>query len=57
MGLVKELVDLFRDFTANPIGFSKLFIRKLLLDPLKYRRGKDYDASSYWRDRFSRHQC
>jgi len=42
-------------FTRDPFGFIVRALRKLVWDPLLYRRGLDYDAGRYWGDRFARY--
>ena len=39
----------------NPLVFAKNAINKLIIGPLKYGKGDDYNASGYWHDRFSRY--
>jgi len=41
--------------THDPVGFIVRGLRKLVWDPLLYRRGADYDAGRYWGDRFARY--
>lgn len=42
------LIDRLR---RDPIGLLARAVQKLLIGPLRYRRGADYAAEEYWRDR------
>ena len=42
-------------FKKDPLGFVKRALYKILIGPIKYGRGNDYDAHRYWRDRFSKY--
>lgn len=37
------------------IDIFKRAFRKLIIYPFKYKKGKDYKAEQYWKDRFERH--
>jgi len=39
----------------NPLGTLLRGFEKLLIAPIRYGKGNDYDAARYWRDRFVRH--
>ena len=39
----------------HPVWTIRQAVYKTLIGPLKYRRGKGYDAGRYWSDRFSRY--
>ncbi|HPM75917.1 MAG TPA: class I SAM-dependent methyltransferase [bacterium] len=47
--------DVWKKLTTNPIGYARNALRKLVVDPAKYKTGEDYQAESYWRDRFVKH--
>lgn len=49
------MTDWLARFLRNPVGTFRRGIYKLFIAPLKYGRGKDYDAHRYWEDRFRRH--
>jgi len=40
---------------TDPVGSARRAWDKLFVGRLRYADGKDYDASRYWRDRFSKH--
>jgi SAM-dependent methyltransferase len=42
------LIDRLR---RDPVGLLARAVQKLLVGPLRYRRGADYAAEEYWRDR------
>jgi 2-polyprenyl-3-methyl-5-hydroxy-6-metoxy-1,4-benzoquinol methylase len=39
----------------HPFRAAGNVLRKVILGPLRYRRGGDYDAERYWRDRLGRY--
>ncbi len=39
----------------DPLGFLRRVFYKLIVGPLRYRRGAGYDAERYWRDRFQKY--
>lgn len=39
----------------DPLGAARRTIQKVVVGPLRYRKGRGYDAQAYWGDRFSRH--
>jgi len=39
----------------NPFGLIKRAFYKLFIGPLKYGRGRDYDAGRYWQDRLTKY--
>jgi len=43
-------------FFQNPVSFTKLIFDKLFIYPYKYKKGDDYNAEQYWKDRFKKHQ-
>ncbi|MCB9477402.1 MAG: methyltransferase domain-containing protein [Deltaproteobacteria bacterium] len=47
--------DLWTKLKTNPVGLAKNAVVKLVVNPIKYRKGEGYDAERYWRDRFERH--
>ncbi len=47
--------DLLSKFKKDPLGFIKRALYKIVIGPLKYNKGNDYDAANYWRDRFEKH--
>ncbi|HPQ69001.1 MAG TPA: class I SAM-dependent methyltransferase [bacterium] len=47
--------DVWKKLATNPIGFARNALRKLIVDPAKYKTGEDYQAEMYWRDRFVKH--
>lgn len=47
--------DLLHRMKSDPVGFVKRVFYKLVLGPLRYRRGEGYEAETYWRDRFRRY--
>lgn len=47
----RALVDRLR---RDPVGLVRRAVQKLLLGPLRYRKGGDYAAEQYWRDRLGR---
>jgi len=45
----------FTKFLKNPFGTLRRALQKKVIGPLKYGRGRGYDAEAYWRDRFARY--
>ena len=45
---------LFDRLRRDPVGLFARAIRKLLIEPFRYRRGADYAAEHYWRDRLGK---
>ena len=39
----------------DPLGAARRTIEKVVVGPLRYRKGRGYDAEAYWGDRFSRY--
>lgn len=39
----------------DPIGAVRRTVDKLVVGPLRYRKGRSYDAQAYWGNRFSRY--
>ena len=39
----------------NPLELLKRALYKTTVGPMKYKKGDDYDAESYWHDRFSKY--
>ncbi len=39
----------------DPIGAVRRTVDKLVIGPLRYRKGRGYDAQAYWNNRFSRY--
>lgn len=50
--MMKELLDRLK---KDPFGFLSRAFNKLVVGPLRYRRGDGYDAERYWRDRFQKY--
>lgn len=50
--MLKELFDRLK---KDPFGFLSRAFYKLVIGPLRYRRGEGYDAERYWRDRFQKY--
>ena len=44
-----------RKFIRNPFLTTRNAIYKVFIAPLRYRRGRGYDAEGYWRDRLSKY--
>lgn len=40
---------------SDPLGFIGRVFYKIIIGPLKYRMGDDYNAQKYWQDRFNRY--
>jgi SAM-dependent methyltransferase len=40
---------------SDPVGALRRTVDKLVIGPMRYRKGKGYDAQAYWSDRFKRH--
>jgi 2-polyprenyl-3-methyl-5-hydroxy-6-metoxy-1,4-benzoquinol methylase len=40
---------------SDPVGALRRTVDKLVIGPMRYRKGKGYDAHAYWSDRFKRH--
>lgn len=49
--------DIGKRIRSNPLGFLKRAFSKLIVGPLRYRRGGGYDAERYWGDRFRKYGC
>lgn len=49
------LDDVFSRFAKNPIGFVKRAFYKLVIGPIKYGKGDDYDAARYWDKRLTKY--
>ena len=47
--------NIFVKLIKDPYGSLKRALYKTTLGPFKYGKGNDYDARSYWRDRFRRY--
>lgn len=47
--------ELLQRFLRDPIGSVKRIILKTIVLPIKYGRGRDYDAANYWSGRFHEH--
>lgn len=45
----------FLKFLKDPVGLIKRIFLKIVLLPLKYGKGGDYNAADYWRDRFQKY--
>jgi SAM-dependent methyltransferase len=43
------------DVAKVPFGFVKRALWKKLLGPIRYAKGRDYDAERYWHDRFAKY--
>jgi len=39
----------------DPVGAVRRTVDKLVIGPLRYRKGRGYDAQAYWGNRFSRY--
>jgi SAM-dependent methyltransferase len=39
----------------DPIGAVRRTVDKLVVGPLRYRKGRGYDAAAYWNNRFARY--
>lgn len=46
---------IFSRFKSDPLGFIQRALYKIIIGPIKYGHGADYDANRYWHDRFSRY--
>ena len=44
--------ELLQRFLRDPMGSVKRAVLKTIVLPIKYGRGRDYDAAGYWSDRF-----
>lgn len=42
-------------FIRNPFSLSKIIINKLIVYPIKYKRGNGYKEEDYWKDRFNKY--
>ena len=49
---MKKIISKFK---KDPLGLIKRGLYKLIIGPLKYGKGNDYNASRYWHDRFSKY--
>jgi SAM-dependent methyltransferase len=49
------MAGLLARFLHDPAGLVARGFRKLVVGPLRYRRGRGYDAERYWGDRFRRY--
>ncbi len=47
--------NLFKKIGKDPLGAVKRLFSKTVTGPLKYKKGEDYDAAAYWRDRLGKH--
>ena len=47
-------VDLSK-FKKDPFGFIKRGFYKIIIGPLKYKKGDDYNAEKYWHNRFKKY--
>ena len=44
-----------KKLAADPLAAARTAFRKLVVDRARYKRGADYEAEAYWRNRFERH--
>jgi 2-polyprenyl-3-methyl-5-hydroxy-6-metoxy-1,4-benzoquinol methylase len=54
----KEIImssDTWKKLTRDPVGALARLWQKTVVGPLRYRRGADYDAERYWRERFDKY--
>ena len=49
------MAGLLTRFLHDPVGLITRGFQKLVVGPLRYRRGQGYDAERYWGDRFRRY--
>ncbi|MDD5194092.1 MAG: class I SAM-dependent methyltransferase [Candidatus Omnitrophica bacterium] len=47
--------NIFLKLIKDPFGFIKRGLYKTIIAPFKYGKGNDYDAKSYWNDRFRKY--
>jgi SAM-dependent methyltransferase len=47
--------DILERFAKDPFGFIKRVFFKKIIGPLKYGKGDDYDAASYWDTRLGKY--
>ncbi|MBW4615765.1 MAG: class I SAM-dependent methyltransferase [Desmonostoc vinosum HA7617-LM4] len=50
-----QMKELILKFKTSPVGFVKTVLYKLIMGPVIYGQGDDYDAGRYWRDRLSKY--
>lgn len=51
----KALNETLSKFRRDPLRLIKISLDKMFIGPLKYGRGRDYDAAGYWSDRLSKY--
>lgn len=48
--------ELLKKIRSNPSHFLKVAAFKVFVAPIKYGRGKDYDAAGYWEERLRKYR-